>query len=55
MQSKALHALFLQVPMTIKTTYTCGRVDTIENTAIIQTTGVLNAVESNLKIIYGPQ
>lgn len=41
--------------MTIKTTYTCGKVTTDENTAIIKTTGVLSAIESNLKVIYGPQ
>jgi hypothetical protein len=45
----------LQVPCTIKTTYSCNKVTTEENTMVITTNGVLNAVDSALRITYGPQ
>ncbi|WIA16131.1 hypothetical protein OEZ85_012849 [Tetradesmus obliquus] len=45
----------VKVPCTIKTTYTCDKVTTEDNTMIIQTNGVLNAVDSALHITYGPQ
>jgi hypothetical protein len=44
-----------QVPCTIKTTYSCDKVTTEANTMIITTNGVLNAVDSALRITYGPQ
>jgi hypothetical protein len=43
----------LQVPVTIKTTYTCDKVTTEDNTMIIKTNGVLNSVDSALYITYG--
>lgn len=45
----------IQVPVTVKTTYTCDKVETASNTAIIRVEGVLNTAESNLVITYGPQ
>lgn len=45
----------MQVPVTVKTYYTCDQVTTEDNTIIIQTQGVLNAVDSNLQITFGPQ
>jgi hypothetical protein len=47
--------LLLQVPVTINTYYTCDNVTTENNTMIIQTDGVMQAIESNLRISYGPQ
>ncbi|WIA16129.1 hypothetical protein OEZ85_012847 [Tetradesmus obliquus] len=45
----------VKVPCTIVTTYTCDKVTTEANTMIMQTNGVLNAVDSMLRITYGPQ
>jgi hypothetical protein len=52
---KTLCHLLLQVPVTINTYYTCNKVTSEDNTMIIQTNGVLNAIDSNLPISYGPQ
>lgn len=41
--------------MTIKTYYTCDKVESADNTMIIQTQGVLNSVDSNMDVTYGPQ
>lgn len=45
----------VKVPCTIRTTYSCNKVTTEDNTMIITTNGVLNAVDSALRITYGPQ
>ena len=44
-----------QVPITVKTTYTCNNVTTQQNTVILKTSGVVKPTANNLKISYGPQ
>lgn len=47
--------LLLQVPIKVKTYYTCDYTTTEDNFAIIQTQGVMTSVDSDLSITYGPQ
>ncbi|WIA32552.1 hypothetical protein OEZ86_003360 [Tetradesmus obliquus] len=43
------------VPCKNKTTYSCGKVTTEDNTMILTTSGVLTGVDSDLRVTYGPQ
>jgi hypothetical protein len=45
----------MQVPCTIRTTYSCGKVTNEENSLVIKTEGVLTGMDSDLRITYGPQ
>lgn len=47
--------IITSVPVNIKTYYTCGRVDSEDNVALIQTDGTIAGSSSQLNIVYGPQ
>lgn len=44
-----------RVPVTIKTYYTCDKVEVKSTSALIKTEGTLSATAAELKITYGPQ
>ncbi len=45
----------VKVPVTVKTYYTCDKIDVKNTSAIIQTKGTVSTTASKLNVVYGPQ